>query len=1011
MEPDSQHLINELQRVGILAPDDAEATISSLGGDLSSVAPAELTRTLARRGVLTEHQATVTQNGQVDTLTIGEYVVLDKIGAGGMGTVYRARHKLMRREVAVKVLPKHVAQDEALVQRFVREVQAAGRLVHPNIVTAFDAGKKDDLIYLVMECVNGKDLGAILTQRGSPLPVEQAIDYVIQAARGLAYAHAQGVIHRDIKPGNLLLSDQGVVKVLDMGLARVESEVGGAGDYQTLTHSEMTMGTAAYMAPEQARDARTADHRADIYSLGCTLYRLLTNTYPYSGDSMVGTLLAHQQSPIPRLPAGFSPHLQHVLDRMLAKDPSERFDSCDALIASLESVLRELRGKSADTAPHIPVAKLARHERDASTGGAADESVFALDDGGDSALMDLAEQSMSPRSSHTPAPTRAGSYVSPKRGGGVGLWIGLGAGLLVIVVPIVMILSNRGVDRPAASTGPTTSQNAARPAGDSDVTPSAASTPDVFTRVPVVRAADSPDASALMNGVELSDSEFPSLPIAEVKATGPNGRVIVTADRDRRQGMIAVGRGGRGKVIAVGTHLLVLHRPDLVEAILRWHNPRPGGRLFLGSTRFQDLLRDLPTLPERYTIEAWSPGQAVSPGDVLIFDILERTPQPNKQQLVQLQREIAQGACLVVDVPLWSRGSKIDLKEVWFNRLLEPFDVMVTTQAFKWESKNGAYVWDEPGTLVRSPDSSASPAPNVVAQPVPQPSPQRVTLPDYAVIEPMDATTVKAKQQSFAEATRVPVEFRNTLDMVFRAIPPGQFSTGDPGETIWPPRTVVVTHGFYMSATEVTFAQFRTFAEATGYKTTAEQTGFTWESGGKKEKGRYWGQPRWSIQDNLPVGNVSLHDAKAFCAWLSEKEGHRYRVPSEAEWEQACRAGMPGVFWFGNDPNKLPDYAWVRDNSGNTPHPVAQKPANPYGLYDTLGNLSEWTVDALLDRPGGYVVDPVKTEGSTANIVSGCNFMARTGPKSGVITYVGFWPHWDAEFMGFRVLLEIDGVK
>src|SRR5262249_41236648 len=181
--------------------------------------------------------------GKHQSLVFDEYVVLDKLGAGGMGVVFKAQHRRMKRTVAIKVLPAATMNNQAAIDRFYREVEAAAKLNHPNIVHAYDASEHQGMHFLVMEFVDGRDLGAILAECG-PLPIEQAVDYILQAARGLEFAHARGIVHRDIKPANLLLSNEGQVKILDMGLARV-SEATGATDVTAaaqLTQSGQVMG-------------------------------------------------------------------------------------------------------------------------------------------------------------------------------------------------------------------------------------------------------------------------------------------------------------------------------------------------------------------------------------------------------------------------------------------------------------------------------------------------------------------------------------------------------------------------------------------------------------------------------------------------------------------------------------------------------------------------------------------------------------------------------------------------
>ena len=269
-----------------------------------------------------------------------------------MGHVYRARHNTMNRDVALKVLTPKLMNSPDAVSRFHREIKAAAQLHHPNIVTAFDAGEQDGLHFLVMEFVDGRNLSSYVRSNG-PLNLKQAIKCVIQAAKGLGYAHEQNIVHRDIKPSNLLVDRKGTVKVLDMGLARFEIESEGEG-LTDLTGSGVVMGTIDYMAPEQSLDTRIADARSDVYSLGCTMYFLLTGRTIYSGDTVMKKLLAHREAEIPRLRTSLPKipeSVEQIFQTMVAKDREDRFQSMPEMISALQTCLQVRKPSYANSEP------------------------------------------------------------------------------------------------------------------------------------------------------------------------------------------------------------------------------------------------------------------------------------------------------------------------------------------------------------------------------------------------------------------------------------------------------------------------------------------------------------------------------------------------------------------------------------------------------------------------------------------------------------------------------------
>ena len=298
-----------------------------------------MAKELVRSKTLTRYQAQEIYLGRARQLILGSYTILDKIGAGGMGQVFKAQHRRMDRVVALKVLPAATMKDASAIARFEREVRAAARLEHPNIVIAHDSDEAAGVCFLVMQFVDGADLSSLVKKHG-PVSVQKGINYVLQSARGLAYAHEQGVIHRDIKPANLLLDAKGTVKILDMGLARIQA----GGDVATqaeLTGTGAVMGTVDYMAPEQALNTKHADQRADIYSLGCTLFYLLTGKPLYEAETLTAKLLAHQGQPIPplrKIRAEVPEEMEAVFRKMVAKQVEDRYQSMGEVVSALEAI-------------------------------------------------------------------------------------------------------------------------------------------------------------------------------------------------------------------------------------------------------------------------------------------------------------------------------------------------------------------------------------------------------------------------------------------------------------------------------------------------------------------------------------------------------------------------------------------------------------------------------------------------------------------------------------------------
>jgi serine/threonine protein kinase len=324
----SEDLLNLMRKSGVIE----ENRLTGYIENHKSVAPLpenprELADSMIRDGVLTFFQAEQFMHGRWRRFTIGKYKVLEHIGSGGMGSVYLCEHKFMRRRAAIKVLPAAKAADPSALERFYREARAVAALDHPNIVRAYDVDVEENLHYLVMEYVDGSSLIEIVKKVG-PISHIRIAHYISQSALGLQHAHeAANLVHRDIKPGNIIVDRNGAVKVLDLGLARFFKD---EDDMLTKKFDENVLGTADYLAPEQVLDSHSVDIRADVYSLGATAYYCLTGLTPFGEGTVSQKLIWHQTrkpKSILSIRPDMPPSFVAVIEKMMAKNPADRYQT------------------------------------------------------------------------------------------------------------------------------------------------------------------------------------------------------------------------------------------------------------------------------------------------------------------------------------------------------------------------------------------------------------------------------------------------------------------------------------------------------------------------------------------------------------------------------------------------------------------------------------------------------------------------------------------------------------
>ncbi|HET6494179.1 MAG TPA: SUMF1/EgtB/PvdO family nonheme iron enzyme [Thermoleophilia bacterium] len=897
---------------------------------------------------------------------LGGVVLYQKLGQGGMGAVYRGKHLRLEVDVALKIMvpPSSLAPTHAdnYVARFLREAKTAAAVRHQNLIRVYDVNSESGVHYLIMDFVDGESAGDRLKRKGK-LGEAEAVEICLGAAEGLAEAHREGIVHRDIKPDNILIDKRGRVVVADLGLAKAYSSGTGEGTSAMsmgLSMSQQAMGTPYYMSPEQTMSAKDAGPAADVWSLGVTLYQLATGKLPYADTDLLELMMKIRKEP-PIDPkaacSGVSDGLCAILSRCLEKAPGARYADCSEMAKALRAHLTMLKGDvegglADPAAGSTKLALVSVTPPPSKTLTIIGRSM--LDSGSKAPKTDsgrvAASEGRIRRGRRAPAASRGaagmvlvGLLVAALVGGGLAAWyFAAGPGSEGDRVGGAMM------PRPGEGEAPAEPHAAIQTAADLEAErrkgEAEAKVASIFQTARSFR-----DAGLLEKARDKASEALEIVPDhAETKRFLADVSAAIAAKQSASE-RVAEHR----KWLDEGLRLRLAGKlREAATAYERAQASAPAGNAEAATAAAECLAEDLKTR----AIEAEAAGDLDKAVELYAEAVAKRETPDVRRALAEAKRKLDE-----------RRAEETRRAEAarWRTRAEDAEragDAAAALGYYREAANRGADVTGRIAQLQRE-----------VAQR--EAAAQRQAAYEAAIARGRSFAgrgqwkdAASAYEQALvqkagdAEATRLLAEANRhlgaaptlsldcgggvTMELIY--VKPGRFTMGSPASEAGrdndeAQHNVTITRGFYLGRYEVTQAQYQAVMGANPSK---------------------WKEP------NRPVEQVMWNEATEFCNRLSQRAGKQVRLPTEAEWEYACRAGSTTRFCFGDSDGGLGEYAWFSGNSGHQTHAVGGRKPNAWGLHDMHGNVWEWCAD-WYGNYGGDATDPTGPASGGGRVLRG----------------------------------------